>query len=108
MEVIKSRKALDRKHFIMRAVENNNMTQDDYDAEVKVLDKEITANLQEVLAEEHEKLKNAVVQIKKTVYTDGDMKRGIARVLIKFLELNFTKEEVKGVMRQGYKIMRRK
>lgn len=106
-EVIKNRAALERKHFLMRAVDHKQITEEQYDTEIKELNKEITANMQEVLAEEHEKLKNEVIQIKKTIYTDGDMKRGIARVLIKFLASNFSKAETKGIMRQGYKIMRR-
>jgi len=106
-EVIKNRKAMERKHFLMRALSNKQITEEDYDTEIKSLNKEITANLQEILAEEHEKLKDEVLQIKKTVYTDGDMKRGIARVLIKFLRLNFSSAETRGILRQGYKIMRK-
>lgn len=107
VEVIKNRKALERKHFIMRALAYKQITQNEYDTEIKELEKEITANLQELLAEEHEKLKNQVLQIKKTIYTDGDMKRSIARVLITFLKLNFSSDETRGILRQGYKIMRR-
>ena len=91
----------------MRAVESRNITEEEYNEKIKELNKEITANLQEVLAEEHKKLKDEVLQIKKTVYTDGNMKRGVARVLITFLKLNFSNSEIKGIMRQGYKIMRK-
>jgi len=106
-EVIKNRRALERKQFLMRGLANKNVTQEEYDAEMKDLEKEITANLQEVLAEEHAKLKDEILQIKKTIFTDGDMKRGVARVLIKFLRANFSSTETRGIMRQGYKIMRK-
>ena len=107
VEVIKSRTALERKHFLMRALEHKQITEEEYNEKIKSLEKEITSNLQEVLVEEREKLKDEAVQIKKTVFTDGDMKRGVARVIIKFLRLNFSVDETKGIMRQGYKIMRR-
>lgn len=107
-EVIANRKPLEEKHFLMRALNCKNITQEEYDEKVKELDKEITKNLQEVLAEENAKLKDEALHIKQTIYNDGDFKRGVAKVLIKFLEPMFIETEIRGIMRQGYKIMRRK
>ncbi len=108
MELKKNTEILKEKHFLMRALEHKNITQEEYDKRIQGMEKRLIQNVQELLAEEYAKLHEATIQVKKTVYTDGDFKRGVARVLIEFLKPNFTKDEIRGVMRQGYRIMRGK
>jgi len=106
MIVKENSKLMERKHFLMRALEHGNITKEKYDEEMPGIEKELSENLVKRMEIEEEKLRNTVNNIKKTIFTDGDFKRGIARMLIKFLEPELSNEEIKGVMRQGYKIMR--
>ena len=97
----------ERRHFLIRALDNHNITQSEYDKEVPELEKQIEENLEKRLIEEDEILKSEIHQIKQAIPTDGDMKRAIAKMTIKFLSQHLQRSEVKGVLRQGYKIMRR-
>ena len=108
MEVTKNKELLDRKHFLMRALNNKNISQEEYDKEIPALEEAIKENLANKLEEAKEEIKTEFQQIKKTIIIDGDFKRAIASALIKFMEPDFTNQEIKGVARQMYKLMRLK
>lgn len=95
-----------RRHFLIRALNNHNITQEEYDREMPELEKKIQLNLSRKLKENQEELKNEITQLKNVLVSDGDLKRGAARIIIRFLKDYFTEEEIKGIMRQGYKIQR--
>ncbi len=99
-------KLIERRHFLMRALSHKHITQEQYDKEMPELKKQIAANIRIILDEHAEKLRTEVKVIKRTIPGDGNMKRAVANVLIDILETMFDKSEVKGVLRQGYKLMR--
>ena len=104
----KNHDAIDRKHFLLRAVSAKNMSQSEADEELKILEPYIQKNLAEQLVKEEAYLRSEIGKVKQIVIQDGDMKRAIAKMLIKFLEPDFSSEEIKGIMRQGYKLQRLK
>jgi len=106
MEIQKNNKPLERKHILIRALSNKNITQEAYDKEISTLETEIQKNLAEVLAANDILIRSEIVQVKKLIHTDGNMKRGIAKTLITFLEEYFTADEIRGIFRQGYKLQR--
>ena len=97
----------ERRFFLMRGLRQNNITQVEYDREMPELEKQIRENLAKRLIVESEILKSEIYQLKQTISTDGDLKRAVARMLINFLKKDFQDTEVKGIFRQGYKILRR-
>ena len=99
-------KLIQRKQFLMRALSNRNIEESEYKKEIAKLEPLIQANLDKRLKAEYAKLKEESNTIKKTIISDGDYKRAIARMLIQFLKEDLTIDEIKGVMRQGYKITR--
>ena len=107
MEVTKNRELLERKHFIFRAMEHGNMDKTEGEKEILKLDRQINDNLQEQLSLNNTELVEELKAPKKEVM-DGDVKRGAARVLIRLLENFYSNQEIKGIFRQGYKIMRTK
>ena len=106
MEVESDNKELKRRAFLLVALENKNVSQEQFDKEMPALEIAIKENLLKKLAECKENMDTEIVQIKKTVFSDGDLKRAVARTLIKFLEPSFANHEIRGIMRQGYKLMR--
>ena len=108
MEIKENHKAMERKHFLMRALDKKTITQEQYDKEINILNNKIQENLFRVIKEKEQDLKSEIVQVKKVVTTDGNLKRSIANILIKFLEKDFNNDEIKGIFRQGYKLMRLK
>jgi hypothetical protein len=106
MEVYKNRELLVRKQFLMRAVANENMTEAEANKEIDELNAQIEVNMRESLVEQESEMKQLLSGIKKEQVTDGNMKRAIANELIKFLNSSFSKDEIKGIARQMYKIMR--
>lgn len=108
IEVSENNKLIERKHFLMRGLALGNVSQETYDAEVPELTKKILLNTQRRLESCEKELHDEITKVKQSVSSDGDMKRSVANLLIKFLSPDFTKEEVRGILRQGYKIMRGK
>ena len=108
MEIKKNHKFLEKKHLLMRQLNNEFITQKKYDEEIKTIEAEIQKNIAEVLNESRENLIIEMKNFKTQVKTDGDMKRGVANIIIKLLEKDFTIDELRGIFRQGYKIMRLK
>ena len=92
--------------FLIRAVYNKYKTKDDIKVELDKLNAEITINLQEFMDEYKANFKEEAIVVSKNVYTDGDMKRAVAKVIYNLLKDTFTNEEMKGIFRQGYKYMR--
>ena len=99
-------KAMERKHFLMRALNHKNITQEQYDKEMPALEKHIALNIAKRLKTYAEQLRTEVHTVKQTISSDGNMKRSIAAIIIKFLRDDFNDAELKGIFRQGYKIMR--
>ena len=106
MIVEENTKLIERRMFLIRGLNSHNITQEEYDAEVPGLEEAIKQNLAKRLVELDAELKTDINQIKQTICTDGDMKRAVAKMLIKFISPMFIDDEVRGIMRQGYKIMR--
>jgi len=102
-------KIQEEKHFLIRKIANKNSTDITADKErIAECEAEVANAVKEVLAEEYASLKDEAKHIKKTISSDGDMKRQIALSLISILEPVLTSSDLKGVFRQGYKIMRTK
>ena len=108
MIVKKNSEALERKAFLIKSLENENITKKEYDAEIAILDPFIKKNLEEALAKCNAELKSKINNVKESVREDGPLKRSVANILINFLEDHFIDDEIKGIFRQGYKIMRSK
>ena len=108
MIIKKNTKLIARKQHLLRALNTHNISEADYNKEMPELEKQIAINLKEALEEAYSDIRENINVVKKTISDDGDFKRCIAKIIISFLEDNLSKEEVKGVMRQGYKIMRGK
>jgi hypothetical protein len=100
---------LKRKHFLLRAlayknVENVNAAK----IEIAELEEQIRKNTRQILIDNEKKLVEDLSTIKVEVREDGCMKREIANLIIDILEPHLEKSTLKGVFRQGYKIMRAK
>ena len=108
MIVTKNLEAMDRKHTLMRAVNNGNVSREQYDEEMALLEPFIKRNLAAALLKCETELKSEINVTKRTISLDGDFKRTIARMLIKFLSTDLTQDEIRGIFRQGYKIQRLK
>ena len=106
MQVEKNNQVMDKKHFLMRQLFNHIITEEQYNKDIEPLEKEIAENLKEALIEVKTEIKSEIETIKETVFNDGNFKRSIASIIIKLLEKDLTDAELKGVFRQGYKIMR--
>ncbi len=102
-------KLLERKHFIMRGIESKNVANiAEAKREIAEIEDKIAANTKQFLADNNKKLIEESLHVKTTVVTDGNMKRAIATVIINLLEEHLNPADLKGVFRQGYKIMRSK
>ena len=108
VRVYENDKLQDRRYFLIRGLANRNITQEEYDAEVPELERQIAENIQKRLIEEEEKLRIEMAKQKKEIRTDGNLKRAVARKLIQFLKEDFNDDDIRGIMRQGYKIIRGK
>jgi len=110
MTLVKNnKKLLDRKHFLLRALDKSDIStqlKNQYEAELKNIQEQAFLNLQTALKTEKDRIITKVQEAKKVIKSDGDFKRALARILISYLEQELTKTEMKGVFRQGYKIMR--
>ncbi len=107
--MVKNNKLIERKQFLMRSIYNKNCENViAAKAEIKQLDESIKINTKELLLKAAERLKSDTINIKKTIPTDGNMKRAVAQVIISILEEEMSVADLKGVFRQGYKIMRTK
>ena len=105
MEIKKNNSLLARKHFLLRAIENKNVSIAEGEIELEKLNEEIKANLKEALTKENKILIDELKDAKKELM-DGDLKRGAGRAIIKLLKNYFSDQEIKGISRQMYKIMR--
>lgn len=92
----------------MRSIANHNSENPEADqAEVDKLEQQIDSNVRRILNAHYEQLKEELKVVKIEQKSDGNQKRAVASYLIDFLKnCGLEKEEIKGVMRQGYKIMR--
>lgn len=100
-------KLIERRNFLHRAIANHNASDVvAAEAEIEQLDKQIKANTAAYITEHNSHLKSELEVLKKEVTNDGDFKRGVAKLVIKLLEPCLGNDDIKGVMRQGYKIMR--
>jgi len=98
---------VERRAFILRSHAHKNMSEADFNKEIGPLEQEIRTFVQNVFKEDREKFKGQVQEIKETVIEDGNFKRAVARLLItKLQNLSLPNDEIKGIMRQGYKICR--
>ena len=105
-EIIKNRIPLAKKQFLMRQLYTKHITEAEYEERVAPLEQEIMVNQRDYMNKEMTKLMEQMSLEKKTTFGDGDLKRKMARLLIEFLKEDFTSKELKGIFRQGYKIMR--
>lgn len=95
-----------KKHFLIRQLDRGLITEAEYNEKIAPLEQEILIHRKERLEQAEEEMRKAFADVKNTTFGDGDIKRKIARMLIDSLREDFTAKEIKGVMRQGYKIMR--
>lgn len=102
----------ERTHFLHRAIHHKQYETEEekaeWEQEIKENDVKARKMTREFMDNFYEELKQKVPEIKKEVKFDGDLKREIARLIIRALEPAMSVEELKGVFRQGYKIMRTK
>ena len=125
MEVEESKRYVLRKNYLLRENEKlegliNNGTETK--EEVQAIKASLSKNKEELgrierimrkiitnkLQENKEQMIEDAKNIKKNSTFDGDVKRSVARMLIAFMRNMLTDQEIKGVFRQGYKIMRGK
>jgi hypothetical protein len=106
MEVKKNDKLIERKHFLIRAWNNGNIEPSQYYKEIAEIEDKIKDNLIEAMGKCKEEMISDIEQAKKDIKSDGNFKRTIASFIIKILKEQITDSEIKGVFRQGYKIMR--
>jgi len=106
LEKLNLNQLVERKQWIYRANAHGNMPTHKMDRELAYIEPKIRELTQAILREKHIEMQEQAEHIKKTVYLDGDMKRSIAREIIKILEPVLSEKELKGMFRQGYKIMR--
>jgi len=106
MEIKENSKLQDRRHFLLRAISSGYKTKEECQDELDSLEKEIQVNVVKVLQECKENMITEVETMKKEIQYDGNFKRGVANYIIKILNESLTNDELKGVFRQGYKIMR--
>jgi len=104
--VTKNKKPMERRYFLLRGLRKGNITQEQYDKEMPALEATIAVNLAEKLEESKKQMQADLEVVKKTIPDDGNMKRACGKILIKFLKEHFTDKEIKGIFRQGYKLMR--
>ena len=95
-----------KKQFLMRQLQNRQITQEEYDAKITPLEDEIAKNLKQHLDECAEKLRQDCLNVRSSVFGDGDIKKKTSKLMIEFLRQWFTPSEIKGICRQGYKAMR--
>lgn len=109
MEIKELNPLVKRKNFLLRGLYNNNIENvNSAKNEIRELEIQIQTKIKSVLKENEENLKTQSKTIQKTVFEDGNMKRAIARMLINILENELEASDLKGVFRQGYKLMRLK
>lgn len=109
MDILKNNQTLiARKHFILRGVEHNNIEMTpEIENEIKEIDRQVSLDMSNYLKSCSEELVVNMNDEKLKAKTDGDMKRNVSSVIIRFLESNgFDNTDIKGIMRQGYKICR--
>lgn len=99
-------KLVQRKQFIYRAYSYKNMSKYDFDKEIAEIEPRIRQLTREYLDSKHNELKQELQTFKSVITEDGPYKREIAKSLIKLLSPILSEEELKGVFRQGYKLMR--
>lgn len=100
-------KEMKRRILLIRGLSSRNVSQEEYDKEMVILDPIIKKQTADNLKEAYE-LRGQVKEEIRTSQYDGNLKRAIADLLYQFLEESLSDEEIKGVFRQGYKLMRQK
>ena len=106
MNIEKNKKLIEKKHFIMRQIDNKTLDASVGAAQILSLNQEITKNLREAMEIKKSEIKTKVVEIKKKVFSESELKRQLALYLTSFLKDEFTDAEIKGIFRAGYKIAR--
>jgi len=106
MEVTKNKPLLERKFFLMRSMANDNTSEAAGQKEIDEINIKLQVNIEEALKENLPKLQADIKVLKKEQVLDGNFKRAMANYIIKLFENEFSSDELKGVFRQGYKIMR--
>lgn len=108
MIVEKNTELLRRKQLLLSAIANGNKDAEECAPELESLNKQININMQEALKQCDVEMRENIKAVKQKNFSDGDIKRNAARVMIRFFQEFFTDDEIKGICRQGYKIMRGK
>lgn len=108
MNIEKNSVLNERKHFLLRAIYQKHKTKDECSKEIADIDKQLAINLKEALIQCQVALDEEIKTQKNAIFSDGDLKRSVAKIMIKFLSGHFNNSEIKGICRQGYKIMRQK
>ena len=97
----------EKRYFLIRGLACDNITQEKYDAEMPPLDQALKERMAVVMEENLAILEAETKEFKATISTDGNFKRAVAGMLIELLhKLSYSDNEIKGIMRQGYKRMR--
>lgn len=107
MEVKKNKPLIERKFFLMRSIATGNCESEEVaNKEIDQLNVQIQENLEEFMKENMPKVQEEVKAIRKEQVLDGNFKRAMANYIITLFGSNFSSDEMKGIFRQGYKIMR--
>jgi hypothetical protein len=98
---------IEKKHRILRQIDNKIIP---YTPEVKEellqINNTIFVNVKKSLESQVDQIQEKTKEFRKKIFSDGQLKREIAIYLSSLLEDNFTKEEIKGIFRAGYKFTR--
>jgi hypothetical protein len=107
MEVKENFSLIKEKHLLIRQLNNKYISQEEYASKVFDLDAKIKSNTLQSLKDSEDLLKEKVIEVKVENLEDGNMKRKIASIMIDILKMsNLDNDTIKGICRQGYKIMR--
>jgi len=106
MEIKQNKPLIEKKFAIIKAFESGKINKHQYDQALTLLDDKIREVLTKILVEEAEIIRTKVKKLNTLVKDDGDLKRYLAKMLINLLSKELDDKTIKGVFRQGYKIMR--
>ena len=92
-----------KRRELCKNLESRKITQDEYDREFTKLTSEIYRQFREISESQKVEIK---ADFKKKIYTAKELKKEVARYLYELMKDTFSEDEIKGVFRAGYKMLR--
>ncbi len=92
-----------KRRELCKNLENRKITKDEYDREFTKLTSEIHKQFREISEANKVEIK---ADLKKKIYTAKELKKEVAQYLYELMKDIFSEDEIKGVFRAGYKMLR--